>query len=173
MRKTLLALGVLVIYGITSGELLACGDKFLVASRGTRYQRAGQARDAASILIYLPPSSTLPKAFARVSEDVTRKAGYRLINVSNTSELEEALRQGGWDLLLTDLADVQTVRGRVSGAAAPMVIPVAYQVTGSQLALAKKEYQRVLKGPIKTYAFLSAIDDALAHRAKILKSKPA
>ena len=73
MRKTLLALGVLVIYGITSGELLACGDKFLVASRGTRYQRAGQARDTASILIYLPPSSALPKAFERVSEDITAR----------------------------------------------------------------------------------------------------
>jgi hypothetical protein len=173
MRKTLLALGVLVIYGITSGELLACGDKFLVASRGTRYQRAGQARETASILIYLPPSSTLPKAFARVSEDVTRKAGYRLINVSNTSELEQALRQGGWDLLLTDLADMQTIRGRVTGTTAPLVVPVAYQVTGTELALAKKEYQRVLKGPIKTYAFLSAIDDLLAQRAKLLKSKTA
>ena len=173
MRKALLALGVLVIYGITSGELLACGDKFLVASRGTRYQRAGQARETASILIYLPPTSTLPKAFERVSEEVTRKAGYRLINVSNASELDQALRQGGWDLLLTDLADVQTVRGRVSGTAAPTLIPVAYQVTGSELAQAKKEYQRVLKGPIKTYAFLSALDDALAYRAKLLKSKTA
>ena len=173
MRKTLLALGVLVIYGITSGELLACGDKFLVASRGTRYQRAGQARETASILIYLPASSTLPKAMARVSEDVTRKAGYRLINVSNTGELEQALRQGGWDLLLTDLADMQTIRGRVTGTTAPLVVPVAYQVTGTELALAKKEYQRVLKGPIKTYAFLSAIDDLLAQRAKLLKSKTA
>jgi hypothetical protein len=172
MRKTLLALGVLVIYGITSGELLACGDKFLVASRGTRYQRA-DARHAASILIYLPPSSSLPKAFARVSEDVTRKAGYRLINVSDTNELEQALRQGGWDLLLTDLADGQTVRGRVSGATAPLVIPVAYQATGTELAQAKKDYQKVLKGPIKTYAFLAAIDDALALRAKLLKSKTA
>ena len=36
-----------------------------------------------------------------------------------------------------------------------------------------RDYQRVLKGPIKTYAFLSAIDDALAHRAKLLKSKTA
>jgi hypothetical protein len=173
MTKALLTLGVLVIYGISSGELLACGDKFLVASRGTRYQRAGQSRETASILIYLPPSSTLPKAFERVSEDITRKAGYRLINVSDDKELEQALRQGGWDLLLTDLADVQTVRSRVSGAGAPMVIPVAYQVTGSELAQAKKDYQRVLKGPIKTYAFLTAIDDALAHRAKLLKSKSA
>ena len=59
MRKTLLALGILVIYGVTSGELLACGDKFLVASRGTRYQRAGQARQGASILVYLPSTSTI------------------------------------------------------------------------------------------------------------------
>ena len=63
-----------------------------------------EAREAASILVYLPASSSLPKAFERVSEDVTRKSGYRFINV-DTSELEQALRQGGWDLLLTDLAD--------------------------------------------------------------------
>jgi hypothetical protein len=44
-------------------------------------------------------------------------------------------------------------------------------VTGSTLAQAKKDYARVLKGPIKTYAFLSALDDLLAYRAKALKSK--
>ena len=32
---------------------------------------------------------------------------------------------------------------------------------------------KVLKGPIKTYAFLSALDDLLAQRAKLLKSKTA
>jgi hypothetical protein len=169
----LLALGVLVLYGITSGELLACGDKFLVASRGTRYQRAGQPREAASILIYLPPSSTLPKAFERVSEKETKKAGYRLVNVSNTNELDQALKQGGWDLLLTDLADSQAIRGRVTGASAPLVVPVAYQVTGTELAQAKKDYQKVLKGPIKTHAFLAALDDVLAFKAKLLKSKTA
>jgi hypothetical protein len=173
MRKSLLALGVLIFYGSGSAELLACGDKFLVASRGTRYQRAGQARPAASILVYLPPSSALPKAFERVSEDETLKAGYRLTHVTNATELEQALRQGGWDLLLTDLADGQAVRSRLSGANAPLLVPVAYQTTGAELAQAKKDYQRVLKGPIKTHAFLSAIDDALALRAKLLKSKTA
>jgi hypothetical protein len=168
MRARLLVVGVLVLSGVgASGDLLACGDKFLVVSRGTRYQRAGEARHAASILVYLPPSSTLPKAFARVSEDVTKKAGYRFVNVSNTSELDQALKQGGWDLLLTDLGDSQAVRGRVTGATAPLVVPVAYQTTGTELAQAKKEYQRILKGPIKTYAFLAAIDDALALRAKL------
>ena len=171
MRKTLLALGVLFIYGIGSGELFACGDKFLVASRGTRYQRAGQAGQAATILIYLNASSTLPKAFEKVSDETVRKAGYRLTSVANPNELEQALRQGGWDLVSTDLADSATVRGRVQGAGAPMVVPVAYNVTGTELAQAKKEYQRVLKGPIKTHAFLAAIDDVLALRTKLLKSK--
>jgi hypothetical protein len=168
MRAKLLVVGVLVLSGVgASGDLLACGDKFLVVSRGTRFQRAGEARHTASILVYLPASSNLPKAFARVSEDVTKKAGYHFVNVSNTNELDQALKQGGWDLLLTDLADSQAVRGRVSGASAPLLVPVAYQTTGVELAQAKKEYQRVLKGPIKTYAFLTAIDDALALRAKL------
>ena len=174
MKKTLLVVGILILYGIGPGELLACGDKFLVASRGTRYQRAGQARSGASILVYVHAKSTLPKAFERVSEDVTKKAGYTVTRVENDTELEQALRQGGWDLVLADLADSPTVRGRVkSGPDAPLLVPVAYGVTGTEIARAKKEYQKVLKGPIKTYAFLAAMDDALALRAKLLKSKTA
>ena len=86
MRKALLAVGVLFIYGIGSGELLACGDKFLVASRGTRYQRAGQARHGASILVYMHATSTIPKAFEKVSEDVTKKAGYRVMPYRSTTD---------------------------------------------------------------------------------------
>ena len=61
MRKTLLAVGVLFIYGIGSGELLACGDKFLVASRGTRYQRAGQARRARRFSCTCTPRPRSPR----------------------------------------------------------------------------------------------------------------
>ena len=39
--------------------------------------------------------------------------------------------------------------------------------TGSELALAKKEFERVLKGPIKSQAFLEAIDDAISLRDKL------
>jgi hypothetical protein len=168
MKARLLVVGVLVLSGVgASGDLLACGDKFLVVSRGTRYQRAGQAPHAASILVYLPASSSLPKAFERVSEKETKKAGYHFVNVSNTNELDQALKQGGWDLLLTDLADSQAIRGRVNGASAPLLVPVAYQTTGTELAQAKKDYQKVLKGPIKTHAFLAALDDVLAFKAKL------
>ena len=68
MKKSLVALGVLFIYGIGSGELLACGDKFLVASRGTRYQRAGQARQSSV-------DSRLPQRLVHAPESVREGIG--------------------------------------------------------------------------------------------------
>ena len=62
MRKRPCAAGLLLLIGVSSGDvLLACGDKFLVSSRGTRFQRAAVAREPASILIYTNPASELPK----------------------------------------------------------------------------------------------------------------
>jgi hypothetical protein len=170
MRKRF-AVGILVL-SAASGDLLACGDKFLVASRGTRYERAAIRRQPANILVYANPASTLPKALERVPVDATlRKAGYKPTSVSDPGELEQALRQGGWDLVVADLADSTAVRGQLQSSGATMVLPVAYNVTGSELAQAKKDYQRVLKGPIKIQSFLEAIDDVLALREK-LRSKP-
>ena len=49
----------------TGGDLLACGDKFLVTARGTRFQRPKNAR-AASVLIYAGPASGLPAVLKNV-----------------------------------------------------------------------------------------------------------
>src|SRR5213594_1378870 len=54
-RLRLAGLMAMVVF-LAGAELFACGDKFLVAGRGTRYQRPKNAR-AASILIYANPSS--------------------------------------------------------------------------------------------------------------------
>jgi hypothetical protein len=172
MTKRLLVVGFLVAAGAV-GDLIACGDKFLVASRGTRFQRASIARTPAKILVYANPASSLPRALERAMvDDTLRKAGYRPTSVSAPGELDQALRQGGWDLVLADLGDGTTVRGRLQGiSSAPMVLPVVYNATGTEIAQAKKDYQRVLKGPIKSQAFLEAIDDALALRDKLLRAK--
>jgi DNA-binding NtrC family response regulator len=154
-----------------SNDLLACGDKFLVNSRGTRFQRAGAARQPANILVYANPASTLPKALEKVQvDDTLRKAGYRPTSVSGPNDLAQALKQGGWDLVLADLGDSAAIRTQLQGNGAPMVVPVMVNATGTEIAQAKKDYQRVLKGPFKSQAFLEAIDDALALRDK-LRSK--
>ena len=172
MRRTLVVAASLFL-SIAGADLFACGDKFLVVSRGTRFQRATIARQPANILVYANPSSTLPKALEKADVDETlRKAGYRPTTVSDPVALDQALRRGGWDLVLADLADGGAVRGSLSGKAAePMVLPVVYRGTGGEVAQAKKDYQRVVKGPIKSQAFLEAIDDALALRGKLLQAK--
>ena len=56
MQRTFGVLVVMLLVGV--GDLLACGDKFLIGGRGTRYQRPKNAR-AASVLIYADPASAV------------------------------------------------------------------------------------------------------------------
>src|SRR4030095_6994213 len=94
MMKRLCAFGLaLLTVANSSGVLLACGDKFLVANRGTRFQRAAAPREPAAILIYTNPESQL---LAGAPVDATlRKAGYRPTTVETSDEFEKALNRGG------------------------------------------------------------------------------
>jgi hypothetical protein len=168
-NRLLLAVGILVVSGAgVTSDLLACGEKFLVVSRGTRFQRAVINRQPAKILVFANPATDLPKAFEKASiHDTLRKAGYQPTSVAAQAEFDRAMRQGGWDLIVTGLADGAAIRGQLQGSAAPMLVPVVLNATGTEIAQARKDYQRVIKGPIKSQAFLEAVDDALALRGKL------
>ena len=159
--KLLIVLG---LWGLgASTDLFACGNKFLVASRGTRFGRVAVARQEASILVYANPASTMPKAIGDVPvERILLQAGYLPTRVSDPEKLDQALRRGGWDLVLADLDDSADLRERLQGDGEPMVLPVLYLPTRSELAQAKKDYGRALKAPFKSQRFLETIDDALA-----------
>ena len=105
--KTRLVVTVLLLGMIGAGQpLFACGEKFRVGIRGTRFQRPPAARTAASILIYANPALNLSRALAGVPvDDTLRKAGYRPTTVRSPKEFQTALDRGGWDLVLLDLAD--------------------------------------------------------------------
>lgn len=169
MRR--ISLAVILVLGVCmSRDLLACGDKFLVISRGTRFQNAASTKSTADILIYASSKSTLPQSLERIQkEDSLRKAGYRPVIVENTNELDQALKMASWSLVIVDLSEARTIRDHVRGSSAPMVLPVALSPTGTEIAQAKKEFQRVVKGPIKSQAFLMEVDDALAAREKLEK----
>ena len=73
MRRSL---SILVLLGVcASADLFACGDKFLVISRGTRFQRSATERSAADILIYATSASTLPAARGTGRQPVLCSAG--------------------------------------------------------------------------------------------------
>ena len=169
MKTRVVAAALLLLAGTGASEpLLACGEKFLMGSRGSRFQRPGPVRTAATILIYANPALNLSTALANVPYDATlRKAGYQPTVVGSAGAFDQALSRGGWDLVLVDVADSATVSSRTHGPKAPIILPVMLNASGAELAAAKKQHARILKAPTKNHSFLEAIDDALASRSTV------
>ena len=166
MRKQLLAIGLVLLNGIGAANVLsACGDKFVSAARGTRFQQAPRGQEE-TILIYTNPASDVPAALARVSVDVTlRGAGYRPKTVATSAEFERELSKGGWDLVLVGLADAQAISQNAQNKAS--ILPVVLHKTSAELKQTKKQYPVMLtKAPTTNNDFVRVISDALASRPK-------
>jgi hypothetical protein len=95
-------------------DLFACGEKFLVAGRGTRYQRPKNAR-AASVLIYANPSTGLMAALKNVKvESVLKHEGHQSTTVETPEQLSTVLGGGRFDVVLAAsraTADVEKLLG--------------------------------------------------------------
>lgn len=165
MSKKHVAAALLLGAAAVPATLLACGDKFLMPTRGTRFQQAPINRAPAAVLLYANPSSPLPGALSRLSVDATlRKAGYRPTFVTTLDGLEAALARGGWDVIVVDVADGASVRSRVDRRAAAAVLPVLLDAPDTAVKQARAEYKRIIKSPGRGQAFVDGIDDVLASR---------
>jgi hypothetical protein len=135
MRTRIAVVMCAVVVGtLAGGDLLACGDKFLSAGRGTRYQRPKDAR-AASILIYATPGTGSRSALqpARV-ESALKYGGHRLTTVATLDQLTSILQAGRFDVVLTATeatAVVQQVIGSAPDAA--VIVPVDPSSKGRSL----------------------------------------
>lgn len=164
---------VILLISLADGNLLACGDKFLVPSRGMRFELTPVARQQAAVLFYANPTTSLPGLFARLSVDpALRKAGYRPTVVVTAEEFDLTLRRASWDVVLLDVADGGT--GPLSGASgSPALIAVATTSSERDVATAKKQCAAILKSPRQSQAFVQALDAAIAthqKRAKVAKA---
>ena len=99
-------------------------------------------------------------------ETVLVQAGYMPTRVTDPEELNEALAQGGWDLVLADLDASDNLRWQLEGGDALTVVPVLYEPTKSDFQQARKDYGSALKAPFKSQRFLETIDDAVAMRGQ-------
>jgi hypothetical protein len=150
--------------------LLACGDKFLVPNRGTRFQRAPGERPHAAILVYSRPASGLAKALANVDvERALRTIGYQPHEVATAADFSRAIGQGGWDVVLVSAADAASARTQVTGGAPPAILPVLDNPTATDLAAARAAYGVVIKAPIKHQAFLDVLDRVVETRADSIR----
>jgi hypothetical protein len=139
-----------LVVTLLGGDLLASGDKFLVGSRGTRYQRPKNAR-AAAILIYAAPESELAAALKKVKVDsVLKHEGHRATTVQNLDQLSTVLAAGRFDVVLTASNESQAVE-KLVGAASDAAVVVG------------------LEGRPKQNGLLKAIDKAVEQRDQNVK----
>ena len=107
-HRTLGVLMLLLTFAVP--DLLACGDKFLFGSRGTRFQRPKGA-PAASVLIYVEPKSAMAAAIKEAdTEKVLKRAGHHVRTVKALQNLSTLMSNGRVDVILTSNADLASVQ---------------------------------------------------------------
>jgi hypothetical protein len=169
MKHRVLCGGLSLVLAVSSAsELLACGDKFLVGGRGTRYQRPKNAR-AASVLLYANPASGLPDALGKLPvESVLKQQGHRLTTAESLEQLATLLSSGRFDVLLAASTVVTAIEGLLGGKAdAPQV--VAFCIKGQTV---EAEVPCAVKAPPKERSLLEAIDKAVERHDRIARTSP-
>jgi hypothetical protein len=117
-RLMWLALGVVVTF--SAQDLLACGDKFLMSGRGTRYQRPKNAR-AASVLIYADPASELAMADTRF-EPLLKQKGHRATTVRTFEQLSNVIAAGQFDVIIAASSAAGKIEELFAGASNAAVV---------------------------------------------------
>jgi hypothetical protein len=146
-------------------EAFACGDKFLVSGRGTRYQRPKNAR-AASVLIFANPASGLPDALKSVPVDrLLKREGHLATTVETFDQLAAILAGGRFDVVLAAASVVAAVE-KLIGATQEAPVVVALCVKPRAQAEAASNAPCVVKAPPKERSLLEAIDTAVLKHDK-------
>ena len=161
MKRRIALVALVAAVGLwPAANLFACGEKFLVQGRGTRYQRPKNAR-AASVLIYYNPSTGLEGDLQKAhAEAVMKREGHRFTTVTTPEQLAAILASGRFDVVLAASEDAPAVEALLGGRAdAPILLPLCRKdqdrpAPGKTVACA-------LKAPPKEYSLLEAIDKAV------------
>ena len=176
MRKStgLLALAIAAMFVFESPVVQACGDKLLSIARGMRLRQTYQARNPASILLYvgdLEGAKTSKKEHKRLVQlsilyMSLRQAGHKLEAVQTADELSQALSNGQFDFLMADLKDVGVMSVPLAmGGSKAEVLPVLFKPKKKDFASAREQFKLVLKTPIRSADHLEAIDEAMESRS--------
>ena len=154
---------VLVIASLATADVRACGDKFLVPSRGIRFELKPSVRQAASVLVYVDATSPQGKFDKASIGPALRKAGYQPTIAASVDELDRTLREGTWDVVVLDLSG-GPVFDLPQTDDSPVTLAFTVAEKPADLSKAKTQYSTILKTPTRTQAFVDAIDVAVATR---------
>jgi hypothetical protein len=156
MKK--LALVAVASFLVSATAALACGDKLLYLSR--IYRRHETA--SRTVAVFARPNSLLGNTAALNLSKVFHEEGYHLLLVSSERDLTMALQSGVADVIIADIADVDSIQQRVGEATVP-IIPVISRDDARGKVEAKR-YVATIKAPMKPVSFLYALDRAFDSR---------
>lgn len=151
--------------GMGTPALMACGDKFLSLTKGTRFDQPARRRSPAHIVIYARPGSGLPKSLADLPIEATlRKAGYTTGVITSHAAFERALLNTQTDLILLDLVDVPSAVPRSVDALGPDLLPVVFGRKDADVKAALKRFTCAVTSSGRNQSFLDAVDEAMERR---------
>ena len=82
-------------------------------------------------------------------------------------KLNEALKAGQYDIVLTDLADAASIQSEIeSSPSKPVLLPLAYKLTKAEAAAAQKQYKYLVKHPSSGDEYLEAIYEITKSKAQ-------
>ena len=166
MRRPSILLG-LILLGLPLVQAIAwaCGDKLMLVMNS----RSSQIKPLhpAAILVYPGQSASAPLIRSLQSQAAFRKAGHRFQVVEDSTQLDNALRAGKYDLVVADVSDASELSEQVSASASkPVLLPVAFNASKEKQSAALKKYHCLLRAPGNTDNYLDAIDHAMELKLK-------
>jgi hypothetical protein len=164
LRRLLAFVTVAAVVSSLSGDLSACGDKFVRAGRSAR-TKGYAAIHPASILIYKP---TATAKGLKEFESILKKAGHRPVALQDGAGLSRALASTKYDVVLADYADAPLISEHVRAVLAkPDLLPILEKATKAEEAEVVKQYHCVINIEKMTkYDALEQIDHLMELRVK-------
>lgn len=161
MRKLTVALIALSVTSSAVNIANACGDKTMRVGGGLRFLQLEAKRNPSSILIY---THAVPPGRASRLQDFLKTVGHKAKTFDNVDHVSEALKNGHYDLVLTDVGTAGEVRRQLASLSPKTeVVPVTFK---SEEAAAAKQYKVVVNNPKYAEDFLKAINKVMKARSK-------
>ena len=164
MKKLLLLLVILGGVVVVSDTLIhACGSKFLVSSRGARYQRVLASIKPTNILFYWQQDENTKEEdrWNPDAKEMLEGIGHTVDVTYNADAFLGAAKNGDFDVLVVPLDEARKLeREMASLSPDSAVLPMLFFPTRSEYSQAREEYDVIMKLPSTTPKFLAALEKA-------------
>lgn len=142
----------------------ACGDKTMRVRESLGYYQVQAAKRPSRILIY---SASLPTGKAiELRNFLNDKVGHKATVKDDVGSVKNDLRNGHYDLVLTNLAEASDLQRHVeSFTPQTLVVPVLFNQPKSEEKAAKKQYRVIMKDPKDGLDFMIAVAQVMKLRS--------